>query len=75
MRSLPQLCPSGPCWAPELRTSSGSSVAGKFWANPWPPEEEAGGDAAVVGVGARCLPPRYLPSYFLDKWTQARLPG
>ena len=56
MRPLPRLCPPGPCWAPELRASSGSSVAGKFWANPWPPEEEAGGDTAVDGRGGQVPP-------------------
>lgn len=57
------------------RASSGPPVAGKFWADPCPPDREAGGHVGWVGVGASCHLPRYLPGYFLDKWTQARLPG
>lgn len=57
------------------RASCHLPMAGKFWADPCPPDGDNGGDMGWVGMGASCHLPRYLRSYFLDKWTQARLSG
>lgn len=72
--SCPTLCPPGPHG---LQTQTRAPEAHWWLRNsgpPLPPVGEAGG-AAWVGVRAGRHPPGYLPSYFLDEWTQARLPG